>query len=83
MTGLILAVEEPRASALARELELEGEHIIAIVSATSATSATTLLSGAQALVMPASRETLTPYPILIFPPARRFNRSSILCWSLR
>ena len=35
MTGLILAVEEPRASALARELELEGEHIIAIVSATS------------------------------------------------
>lgn len=57
MTGLILAVEEPRASALARELELEGEHIIAIVSATSAT---TLLSGAQALVMPASRETLTP-----------------------
>ncbi|MFK0401573.1 CpaE family protein [Microbacterium sp. NPDC090225] len=57
MTGLILAIDEPRASALARELELEGEHVIAIASATSAT---TFLAGAQALVIPASRETLTP-----------------------
>lgn len=57
MTGLILAIDEPRASALARELELEGEHVIAIATAASAT---TFLAGAHALVIPAHRETLTP-----------------------
>ncbi|MFF7292116.1 CpaE family protein [Microbacterium sp. NPDC008134] len=57
MTGLIVAIDEPRASALARELELAGEHVIAVASATSAMS---ILSDARALVIPASREALTP-----------------------
>lgn len=57
MTGLILAIDEPRASALARELEFEGEHVIAVASTTTAP---THLATAHALVITANRETLTP-----------------------
>ncbi|WEK62742.1 MAG: hypothetical protein P0Y60_08465 [Candidatus Microbacterium colombiense] len=58
MTGIILAVAEPRASELRVELEWEGITTVAITAPTRE-AITPLLADAEALVLPASREVLT------------------------
>lgn len=58
MTAIVIALDEPRASELARELELEGASVVAVT--TPSTSLASLLADAQALIVPASRHILTP-----------------------
>lgn len=56
MSAFIIAIDEPRATALARELELEGEHVVAV---TSAAAARDHLAAADVIVVPAVRSVLT------------------------
>lgn len=58
MNGVVLAIPEPRASALASELELEGVSIVARVA--PGASVLSHLADAHALIAPATRTALTP-----------------------
>lgn len=58
MTAVIIATPDPRASALASELELEGVRVIAKVGPTSR-SLFALLPEAEAILLPATRSALT------------------------
>ncbi|WP_067198500.1 AAA family ATPase [Microbacterium sp. XT11] len=57
MSTVVVAVGEPRASALAAELEIEGVHVAAVVPPASALP---LAPGIDAIVLPATRTALTP-----------------------
>lgn len=57
MTSVVIALEEPRASALARELELEGVRVVAVGAPSAPLSP--LLAQAQAIIVPATRHVLT------------------------
>lgn len=58
MTGVIIAIPEPRATALAEELELEGVRVIAVLSPDAAIASH--LGEADTLLAPAVRAVLTP-----------------------
>ncbi|MEV4774347.1 AAA family ATPase [Microbacterium sp. LWH12-1.2] len=58
MSGVVIAIPEPRASALAQELELEGVHVIAILPPDTAIAFR--LADADTLLAPATRAVLTP-----------------------
>ncbi|WP_226532653.1 AAA family ATPase [Microbacterium paraoxydans] len=57
MTAVVVAIPQPRASALAAELELEGIHVLAILVA--APPVVELPAGTEALIVPATRAVLT------------------------
>ncbi|MCE0508253.1 P-loop NTPase [Microbacterium sp. KKR3/1] len=57
MTAVVLAIAEPRASALAAELELEGIRVLAVL--TAGTPVVDLPPGTEALIVPATRAVLT------------------------
>ncbi|MFS0852469.1 AAA family ATPase [Microbacterium sp. 179-I 3D4 NHS] len=57
MTAVLIALEEPRATALAQELELEGIQVVAVTAPTA--SLAPLLADAEALILPAHRDVLT------------------------
>lgn len=58
MTSVIVAIADPRASALASELELEGLRVIATV-APGSRSLLALLPDAEAILLPATRSAVT------------------------
>lgn len=58
MTGVIVAIPQPRAGALASELELEGVRVVAVVDPASR-SLPELLPEAEAILLPADRAILT------------------------
>lgn len=57
MTGVLVALSEPRATELASELELEGMHVIAVVPENAITP---LPSGVDVVIVPLVRTVLTP-----------------------
>lgn len=57
MTAVLIAVEEPRASALATELEREGVRVMGIVAPHRVADA--ILDEAEAVILPATRTALT------------------------
>nr|WP_201469392.1 P-loop NTPase [Microbacterium hydrocarbonoxydans] len=57
MTSVVIAVAEPRASALAAELEIEGIHVAAVVEPTSLLP---LPAGVDAAIVTSTRAVLTP-----------------------
>lgn len=58
MTAVVVAIPQPRADELAAELELEGVVVLSVVGTPAAVGAE-LLSGAGAIIVPASRAVLT------------------------
>lgn len=62
MTGVLVAVPEPRASALAGELDLEGVTVVAIVPPSGIVP---LPDGVDAVILPATRSALTPAVISV------------------
>lgn len=56
MTAVVVAIPEPRASALAAELEVEGVDVLAIARSTSVAD---LPPGTEVLIVPATRAVLT------------------------
>lgn len=57
MTSVVVALPQPRASALAAELELEGITVVAVLAPTPAV--TPLPAGTEAIIVPAARAVLT------------------------
>lgn len=57
MTAVVVAIAEPRASALAAELELEGVDVIAVLSPSP--SVLPLPPGTEAIIVPVARSVLT------------------------
>lgn len=58
MSGVVIAIPEPRATALAEELDLEGVRVIAVLPPDAAIGSH--LADADALLVPAARAILTP-----------------------
>lgn len=57
MTSVLVALDEPRASALGADLERDGIHVVGIVAPAKLTAA--LLTQADAVILPATRAALT------------------------